>query len=113
MDNKLEEAKKHILKIFRDIYEGDETDDEIMEIDPNDFDVDPAGFYEAIDPLVNALDDPEGHVADEAAEALAKMGDKKTLERLQQLLPTLDPSRVETIQHTIEEIQLRLKKQKQ
>ena len=67
------------------------------------------GFYEAIDSLVKTLNDPESKVADSAAEALAKMGDRKTLGKLQRLLPTLDPSRAETVQHTIEEIQTRLR----
>ncbi|VAW81170.1 hypothetical protein MNBD_GAMMA12-3466 [hydrothermal vent metagenome] len=40
--------KTQVLKIFRDHYPGSETDAQILKIDPNSFDVDPEGFYEAL-----------------------------------------------------------------
>ena len=66
------------------------------------------GYHEAIEPLVQALNDRDSKVSDSAALALAEMGGQATLKRLQELLPAVDASLSETIQHTIQEIQSRL-----
>jgi hypothetical protein len=42
------DQKKRVLEIFREFYPGTETDAEILKINPNSFDMDPEGFYEAL-----------------------------------------------------------------
>lgn len=42
------DLKKRVFDIFREFYPGSETDAEILKINPNSFDMDPEGFYEAL-----------------------------------------------------------------
>jgi vacuolar-type H+-ATPase subunit I/STV1 len=54
------DLKKRVLEIFREFYPGTETDAEILKINPNSFDMDPEGFYEAlIDEFYLDVPDPD------------------------------------------------------
>jgi hypothetical protein len=52
------EVKKRVLELFRSVYPGDETDEQILAIDPNDYDMDPSMFYECIEGVFNVPQDP-------------------------------------------------------
>lgn len=53
-----EKTRIAVLAAFRDCYPGDESDEEILEIDPNDFDVDPSMFYEFVEERFGVPQDP-------------------------------------------------------
>jgi hypothetical protein len=52
-------VKGHVLALFRSFYPGEDTDEQILATDPNDFDVDPGPFYEALSARFGLGDDPE------------------------------------------------------
>ncbi|MBU6955846.1 MULTISPECIES: hypothetical protein [unclassified Hahella] len=43
-----EKATQHILEIYRDNYDDDKSDEEILAFDPNEYEVDPENFYEDV-----------------------------------------------------------------
>jgi hypothetical protein len=52
-------TQKAVLDLFRGIYPGDESDEEILDIDPNDFDMDPSMFYEMLEERLGVPQDPD------------------------------------------------------
>ena len=53
-------VRETVLGLFRSFYPSNppESDEEILEIDPNDFDVDPGPFYETMADRFKLADDP-------------------------------------------------------
>lgn len=54
-----EKTRKAVLELFRSCYPGDESDEEILAIDPNDFDMDPSMFYEVVEDRMGVPQDEE------------------------------------------------------
>jgi len=52
-------TQKAVLAIFRSCYPGDDTDAEILAIDPNEYDMDPSMFYEVLEDRMGVPQDPK------------------------------------------------------
>jgi hypothetical protein len=51
-------VEAEVLALFRDCYHGDESTAEILDTDPNDFDLDPSMFYELLEDRFGVPQDP-------------------------------------------------------
>jgi len=52
-------TQKVVLAIFRQCYPGDDTDAQILETDPNEYDMDPSMFYEVVEARMGVPQDPK------------------------------------------------------
>ena len=52
-------TQKAVLAIFRQCYPGDDTDAQILETDPNEYDMDPSMFYEVVEARMGVPQDPK------------------------------------------------------
>ena len=52
-------TQKAVLAIFRECYPGDDTDAQILETDPNEYDMDPSMFYEVVEARMGVPQDPK------------------------------------------------------
>ena len=52
-------TQKAVLAIFRQCYPGDDTDAQILETDPNEYDMDPSTFYEVVEARMGVPQDPK------------------------------------------------------
>ena len=61
-------VRERVLVIYRDHYDDDKTDEEILQTDPNDYERDPANFMEDVDNtffgISSDLRNPGGTVAE-------------------------------------------------